>query len=51
MPPDVVAALKDTEFEEFLPRLEAELKSTSPEPCLAVYVTRRLNACSFVYRD
>jgi hypothetical protein len=28
MPPDVVAALKDAEFEDFLPRLEAELKST-----------------------
>lgn len=27
MPPDVVAALKDAEFEDFLPRLEAELKS------------------------
>lgn len=29
MPPDVVAALKDAEFENFLPRLEAELKSRS----------------------
>ena len=27
MPHDVTAALKETEFEEFLPRLEAELKS------------------------
>jgi len=27
MPQDVMAALKDAELEEFLPRLEAELKS------------------------
>lgn len=27
MPPDVIAALKDAEFDGFLPRLEAELKS------------------------
>ena len=36
MPPDVVAALKDAEFEDFLPRLEAELKSKSqPAPPIA----------------
>ncbi|TKA82909.1 hypothetical protein B0A55_01160 [Friedmanniomyces simplex] len=28
MPPDVVTALKDAEFESFLPRLDAELKSS-----------------------
>ncbi|KAK4560320.1 hypothetical protein LTR86_005515 [Recurvomyces mirabilis] len=33
MPPDVVAALKDAEFEEFLPRLEAELKKYNDTQC------------------
>jgi hypothetical protein len=32
-PGDVLNALKDSEFETFLPRLEAELKSTYP--CLS----------------
>ena len=27
MPPEIMTALKDAEFEDFLPRLEAELKS------------------------
>jgi len=27
-PQDVIAALKDAEFEDFIPRLEGELKST-----------------------
>lgn len=31
MPPDVIAALKDAEFDGFLPRLEAELKSKRSE--------------------
>ena len=29
-PADVIAALKDNEFESFIPRLEAELKSKLP---------------------
>ncbi|KAK6395215.1 hypothetical protein LTR65_000684 [Meristemomyces frigidus] len=33
MPPDVVAALKDAEFENFLPRLEAELKKYNDTQC------------------
>ncbi|KAK5734843.1 hypothetical protein LTR17_008613 [Elasticomyces elasticus] len=33
MPPDVVAALKDAEFESFLPRLEAELKKYNDIQC------------------
>ncbi|KAK5123102.1 hypothetical protein LTR85_003300 [Meristemomyces frigidus] len=33
MPPDVVAALKDAEFEDFLPRLEAELKKYNDTQC------------------
>ncbi|KAK5114881.1 hypothetical protein LTR62_002039 [Meristemomyces frigidus] len=33
MPPDVVAALKDAEFESFLPRLEAELKKYNDTQC------------------
>ncbi|KAK5134980.1 hypothetical protein LTR08_005932 [Meristemomyces frigidus] len=33
MPPDVVAALKDAEFEDFLPRLEAELKKYNDVQC------------------
>lgn len=38
MPPDVLAALKDTEYEAFLPRLEAELKSmvTAYNTCLSL---------------
>ena len=32
MPPDVMAAMKDAEFEDFIPRLEAELKSML-RPC------------------
>ncbi|KAI7233795.1 hypothetical protein KC330_g5187 [Hortaea werneckii] len=33
MPPDVLAALKDTEYEAFLPRLEAELKKYNDVQC------------------
>jgi hypothetical protein len=40
MPPDVVAALKDAEFPEFLPRLEAELKSTSFEDSPPIAISR-----------
>jgi hypothetical protein len=31
-PADVIAALKENEFEHFIPRLEAELKSNIPPP-------------------
>ena len=37
MPPEVMTAMKDAELEEFLPRLEAELKSAwtpAPPPLL-----------------
>jgi len=47
MPPDVVAALKDAEFEDFLPRLEAELKSkfpTSPSVIPMTTCLKTLNA-------
>ncbi|EMD01184.1 hypothetical protein BAUCODRAFT_61755 [Baudoinia panamericana UAMH 10762] len=33
MPPDVMAALKDAEFENFLPRLDAELKKYNDVQC------------------
>lgn len=41
MPPDVLAALKDTEFENFLPRLEAELKSKCASDVLGARFSRR----------
>lgn len=60
MPPDVVAALKDAEFEDFLPRLEAELKSERPYfmlfpdlLCLEkqlLFASRRLTFCVRVQR-
>lgn len=32
MPPEIITALRDAEFEDFLPRLEAELKSAFSTP-------------------
>jgi hypothetical protein len=39
MPQDVIAALKDSEFEKFIPRLEAELKSSFSCPLLRIVLS------------